>query len=87
MVLLVSGIASRGVTGYFSFSFADGWPWTLSRTHGISFWIEWELLSGGRGCMVFVFKIQNQLLEVELKIFRLRIKSRRLQHDVFVIKS
>ena len=25
------------------------------------FWIECELLSGGWGCMVFVFKIQNQL--------------------------
>ena len=37
--------------------------------HGVSFWIECELLSGGGGWMASVLKVQNQLSEVELEIF------------------
>ena len=33
-------------------------------------WIECELLGGGRGGMIFVFKFQNQLSEVELDILK-----------------
>jgi hypothetical protein len=45
-------------------SSASSAAWVIS-------WIECELLGGGRGGMMFVFKFQNQFSEVELKILKI----------------